>query len=88
MELGVRLGTRVLLGHIGPELHVLPDGSPKRLIRRHPGFVERFQVGGDKTLSLLVGDLQTPVDVDDVSEPELLCETGRIANDSAVNQVK
>jgi hypothetical protein len=42
------------------ELDVLPDRLPERRVVRHPGLVERLQVGSDEALALLVGDFQHP----------------------------
>ena len=40
------------------ELDVLPDRLPERRVGGQPGLVKRLQVRRDKTLALLIGDLQ------------------------------
>ena len=61
---------------------------PERFVGRQACFVDRFQVKGHEPLTLFVGDLPVPVHIDDVLEAELLGETIRAADDSAVNQVR
>jgi hypothetical protein len=77
MKLGVRPGARVLLGDLCSKLDVLTDGAAKRLVVGQTGIVESLQVDLDEPLTLLVGDLQVAMNVDDVPKTELIGKSWR-----------
>jgi hypothetical protein len=76
------------LGNVCAELDVLADGPAERFVLGHSGLVERLQVGLDEPLTLLVGDLQVAVHVDDVPEAELIGESWRAAERLSGGQVR
>jgi hypothetical protein len=77
VQLGFRLGVGVLLRDVRAELDVLPHRFPKALVGGEPRFIQRLQVGSDKSLALLVGDVHVAVFVDQVPESELTAEPVR-----------
>ena len=79
MKLGIRSGAGVLLGDACSELDVLPDRAAERLVVGQIGFVESLQVDLDEPLTLLVGDLQVAMHVDDVPKTELIGKSWRAA---------
>lgn len=79
MKLGVRPGARVLLSDVCSELDVLTNRAAKRLVVGHAGIVERLQVDLDEPLTLLVGDLQVAMHVDDEPKTELIGKSWRPA---------
>jgi len=74
VQVGVASGPGVLLGHVRAELDVLLDRLPERRVCRQSGLVECVQVHRHEPVALLIGDLQVPVHVDEVPEPELAGE--------------
>src|SRR5277367_4961077 len=74
VQLGVGFRAGVLLGHPGAKLDVVADRFAERLFGGQPGLVEGLQVRRDEPLSLLIGDVEMPVHVDDVLEAELAAE--------------
>ena len=68
----------VLFGDV-LELDVLTDGAAERLVVGHTGIVESLQVELDEPLTLLVGDLQVAMHVDDVPKTELIGKSWRAA---------
>ena len=79
MQVGVGLGPRVLLRDSGAKLYVLAERLTERLVDGQARFVERLHVRRDEPFALLVGDVQVPVDIDDVREAEPACEAIRSA---------
>lgn len=67
------------MGNVGSELHVLADGATKWLVVGHTGLIERLQVDLDESLTLVVGDLQVTVHLDDVPKTDLIGESRRTA---------
>jgi hypothetical protein len=74
VKVGVGLSPRVLLGDARAELDVRAHRLAERLVVGQSCLVERLQVEGDESLSLLVGDLEVVVHVDDVLEAKLARE--------------
>src|SRR5262249_21222825 len=72
-------GSRVLLGHLCTEGHVLAYGLSEASVVGQTGLVERLEVRRDETLTLLVGDVAMAVNVDQVLEAELPGEPIRTA---------
>ena len=79
MKLGVRPGARVLLSDVCSELDVLTNRAAKRLVVGKAGIVERLQVHLDEPLTLLIGDLQIAMHVDDVPKTEPIGKSWRPA---------
>jgi hypothetical protein len=79
VQFRVGFGPGVLLSHVGAELHVLAHRLAEGGIFGQPGLVQGLEIGGDEPRPLLVGDLQVPVQVDQVLEPELSGEPVRPA---------
>ena len=66
VKLVVGNGVRVLHGDLRPELDVLAYRVAERPVFWHAHGVQRGHVELDEPLALLFGDLQVPVDVDQV----------------------
>src|ERR1700722_1760695 len=74
MELVVGFGVGVLHGDSRTEVDVFFDGLAERLIVGEVRRVEGCHVEVDEPLSLSLGDVKAPVDVDQMCEAELACE--------------
>jgi len=79
VQVGVVLGPRILLSHLRAELDVRAYGGAERLVVGQACFFEGFEVERAESVTLHVGDLAVPVDVDDVREADLAGETIRAA---------
>jgi len=75
VEIFVALGPRVLLSDVGAKLDMRSDRLTERLIVGKTGLVECLQVEGNEPVPLLVGDLQMPVNVNDVVEAQFAGES-------------
>jgi hypothetical protein len=68
---------RVLHRHLRPEFHVLAHGFAEVRIGGHGRGVEGGQVQLDEPLTLLFGDMETSVHIDEMLEAQLPAETVR-----------
>src|SRR4051794_30324199 len=79
VQLVVGDGVRVLHRDLRAEFDVFSDGLTKRRIVRHSGAIKGAQVQLDESLSLLLGDLQSAVDGDQLGKAQLVGESFRAA---------
>ena len=79
MKLVVAVCVRILHSHPGAELHMGSDRLPERLVVRHAGKVEGSHVELDEPLALLLGDAESSVNIDQMSESEFPREAVRSA---------
>ena len=71
MELALGGGVGVLHRNLGAELEVGAHRVTERLVIGHANGIEGRQIQLDEPLALLLADLQTTVNVDQVTKPEL-----------------